>query len=431
MNRIGLGHIIIVSQLILFVVLLLSPIKPKPYGDPDFYPEAKQLSLMIKGEHFEEPLIIDKAPLPSIFYTVPFLFVNGAESNYWWAAVFFNMFFIILGVYSFVKGIELLRGKKAAFLALGLICIFPMHIYYSLGINAEVFAFSFVAIAIYQFIKFSKQEQISSMIFGFVFLLLAFFARPNAVIVLPVLIVVACLFWVKTKKSASAWLAGMSIATLIIFQLSMAAIENVQKKHLEGNAQKGYLAYVVNLGYYQFRDEPWDWRYWQNTHRKGSVDYKNWKNSFAELNELRDSDSLSATLLIKKYYITDLKERPLSFIGQCLIKAAYGQIFIINSKPMKGFAKFSQNGLPEYIFVHLMINLVNIALIILSILFFIRMPKNDLLYWILFSIWFGILIFPSVSYMEPRYLFPSRIVLVAFATLYLVDSTKLFSKQTH
>jgi len=99
--------VVALSQIIIVLFIAFSPIKPKAFGDPDFYPEGKQLSLMIKGVEFEEPLIIDKAPLPSLLYSIPFLFVSGEESTYQVAAVIFNVLAMLMGVFYFISSNQL------------------------------------------------------------------------------------------------------------------------------------------------------------------------------------------------------------------------------------------------------------------------------------------------------------------------------------
>lgn len=422
--------LVVVSQLLVFLAINFSPIKPKPYGDPDFYPEGKQLSLMLKGVEFDEPLVIDKAPLPSVMYAIPFLFVSGVESNYQWAAVVFNMLIATLGAYFFVQGVRLLIGRKGALLSLFFLTVFPMHIYYSFGINAEVFAFSAVAFALFYFVKYSQSKANKHLFLAFLFIMLLLFARPNALLFLPIMAAITVVLWFKAKQPEFLKTALTSIILFIVFQVSITIIANIQRENTGGKAQDNYLLYVVNQGFYQFRDEPLDWRYWQNTHRKGSVDYANWNASMPTLNDIQKSRELSMGYIVDKYFWQDFKERPWKKMRQSIMKAAYGQVFMINSKPVKFFAKVSKTGLPEYIILHIIINLVNIILLLLSVLYIIKMPKDNLLNWFLLSIWLGILIFPSVVYMEPRYLFPSRLVLVLFSTLYLIDYTRFFKAKS-
>jgi hypothetical protein len=44
------------------------------------------------------------------------------------------------------------------------------------------------------------------------------------------------------------------------------------------------------------------------------------------------------------------------------------------------------------------------------VLFLIREP-NLINYWIFWGVWLGLLVFHSLTYMEPRYIFPSKVAL--------------------
>ncbi len=58
-----------------FVAVANLPFAPKKFGDYDFHIEAKNLASFLRGAGGFETLAFTRAPGPSLFYAVPYLFV--------------------------------------------------------------------------------------------------------------------------------------------------------------------------------------------------------------------------------------------------------------------------------------------------------------------------------------------------------------------
>ena len=220
---------------------------------------------------------------------------------------------------------------------------------------------------------------------------------------------------------------GLSILVFVLFIFLMSVFVKIQSDIAQEGAQDTYLLWVVNQGYYQFRTEPFDWRTWQSSHKQGSLDYEAWSNSLKTFDSLVNEFNGSKIFLIKNFYINDFLENPYLKVRQVLTKVAFGQFFIANRKSMDFYSVFTQSGYLEFYLFHLFINIFNLIVLFFALFYFIRMFqfKNDDLFYL--SLWLGFLIFHSFVYMEPRYMFAGRLVLILFALKYL--STNSFMKK--
>jgi hypothetical protein len=259
-------------------------------------------------------------------------------------------------------------------------------------------------------------------------LLLLCYARPNSILIFFVIAFVALVYFLKTRKKEVLPLLFLSVASVVVFQVSMRLLADSQKEALKGYTQEQHLWYVVHQGFYQFRDEPLNWAYWQKEFRVGSIDYINWRTSLDSIRHQDFQMNYDTKFMIQEYYFQDFLDRPIQKIRQFLTKAFYGNFFLINSKPPKAFSLFTNSGKIEYYFMNLMVNLVNIFVIIGFLIGIYRMPKNDFRFWLLLAIWLGILIFPALVYMEPRYLLPLRPIMILFAAFALTPLLTKFSK---
>ena len=423
-NNTSLLKLVIISQLFLLLAMAFSPVKPKPFGDDYFFVEGKNISLWLKGQPIEQEIVLSKAPLPSLLYAFSSLFVSGDKWNYWAAAVVLNGLLLIVAVYYLTIGIQQLTNRNTALLNLVLISIFPLHVYYAFGMMAELPAIVATCFVIF---FFSKTEA-KSTFFGFLMLLLLCYARPNSILIFFVIAFVALVYFLKTRKKEVLPLLFLSVASVVVFQVSMRLLADSQKEALKGYTQEQHLWYVVHQGFYQFRDEPLNWAYWQKEFRVGSIDYINWRTSLDSIRHQDFQMNYDTKFMIQEYYFQDFLDRPIQKIRQFLTKAFYGNFFLINSKPPKAFSLFTNSGKIEYYFMNLMVNLVNIFVIIGFLIGIYRMPKNDFRFWLLLAIWLGILIFPALVYMEPRYLLPLRPIMILFAAFALTPLLTKFSK---
>lgn len=97
----------------------------------------------------------------------------------------------------------------------------------------------------------------------------------------------------------------------------------------------------------------------------------------------------------------------------------YGHVYFINSVQPKDFHLGPIHGKSAYWFVILIINSVNLVLIFGAFVFLFK-EKNLINYWLFWGVIVSLLIFHGLTYMEPRYMFPSRVA------LYLMSAAGLY-----
>jgi hypothetical protein len=186
--------------------------------------------------------------------------------------------------------------------------------------------------------------------------------------------------------------------------------------------QEGLFYYVAHIGRFQFREEPTDFRFWDNDNRADSKDYQNWGKSGKELNSIMEISHRSSNEVYKEFLINDALEHPFLFTRQFFVKCFYGHVYFINSVQTKDFHLGPIRGTTAYWLFMLLINCVNILLLLGAFIFLLK-EKNLLNYWLFWAVIVSLLIFHGLTYMEPRYLFPSRVA------LYLMSAAGLYRIQ--
>ena len=421
--------IIIVSTMVMFVVLNM-PFKAKPFGDITFHEEAKNMALFIKGEVPFKSVTITKAPGPIFFYTPIYLLVpkDATDNLFWKYAVVFTFIIIIICMILIFKIGSSFFNEQIGLLSVILFFLFPIHFYYSLGILAEVPAFFSMTILLFGWTIIHKNIKSTKgwifFILGSTFLILN---RPNTILFLPIsgLVVFYSFFRNKAFYSKYGLKLLFSIFMIGIFSYSVLQVSKIITGSKSDKNQEELFYYVAHIGRFEFREEPLDFRFWESDIRPDSKDYQNWIKSTKELNSIVANTDKTYNEVYKNFLINDLIEHPLLFTRQFFVKCFYGHIYIINSVQPEKFNLFVFKGRVGYISFLLIVNIINI-LILIGVFIFLIKEKNKLKYWLFFSIIIALLIFHGIIYMEPRYLFPSRVALylISAAGLYRISFIK-------
>ena len=115
-------------------------------------------------------------------------------------------------------------------------------------------------------------------------------------------------------------------------------------------------------------------------------------------------------------------EHPYWFSRQFLVKCFYGQITIISKVQPEKFHLGPFRGSVGYWFFIFIINSINLCVIVGAFIFLFK-EKNLIKYWIFWGIIISLLIFHGLTYMEPRYMFPSKVA------LYIMSAAGLYRIQ--
>ncbi|TDD98418.1 hypothetical protein [Flavobacterium cellulosilyticum] len=415
--------IVFISTLLMIMVLNF-PFKANRFGDMTFHEEAKNLALFLKGEVASNKVFITKAPGPILFYTPVYLLadVHATDDQLW---VYGVVFTFIIGTISLILIFKVgasFFSKEVGLLSVLLFFAFPIHIYYSLGILAEMPAFFSLALALYGwsivYYEPNKKRGCALLVFGMWFLIMN---RPNAVLLLGVLFLVIVYAFFYNKEFYNKYAKKLMYTFLGVFILGIGTHQLTKKISgtQSGGNQETYFYYVAHIGRFQFREEPTDLRFWESDIRPDSKDYQNWIRSGNELDAVITNSNHSYNEVYRTFIVNDVLEHPFWFARQLVVRSFYGHINIISKVQPNQFQLGPLNGAFGFWFFLLIINSINILVLVGVTLFFIK-EKNLIQYWVFWGIWIGLVIFHGLTYMEPRYIFPSKVA------LYLMSAAGLY-----
>jgi 4-amino-4-deoxy-L-arabinose transferase-like glycosyltransferase len=416
--------IILISSLMMLVVLSL-PFKAHPFGDEaSFFDEAKSMSSFLKGKVGFDQVVLTKAPAPVFIYAPAFLLTsaNPTDMDLWYRGVAINFILITISLLLIYRLTRNFFDEKTALVSVILLFLFPIHFYYVFGITAEVPAFFAASVAAFGWSKvyFNPSKVSNWFLFGFGLWLLIM-CRPNALLILGLGFLVLAYSFLK-RKDFFLQFGKKTFFTLVICGLScfatlkLANLVNANKKVYD---QEGLFYFVAHQGRYQFREEPLDFRFWDDDIRPDSKDYKNWKLKAKELEEYRVKTGKTNSEVYREYLISDILGHPFITARQFFVKSFFGQVYIVNSISPQNFHLGPLKGSFFYWAFLLVVNLINILIIIGSLIFLFK-TKDLLKFWPLWCIVLGLLLFHGMMYMEPRYMFPSRVA------LYLMGAAGLY-----
>ncbi len=404
----------------LYVAISNAPFKAKPFGDYDFHIEAKTIAKVLWSQESYDAISITKAPGPVLFYIAPYFFAgpNATDDQYWLAGILWTGLFMTIAVFLIKAACKNFGSEQAGKIAVLLVFILPLHVYYSLGILAEGLAFFGCCVMVYGYSKvYAKNRNSSWLVFGCGVLALAL-ARPNAVLVLPLLLVFALwetfirkndFFILQWSKFLVMWVmvAGVLFSVTIVVKQLPNKRQTVK--------QEGYLGYVALIGRYQFREETWDWRFWDDNIRPNSKDYQNWQQKMIEL---KTKNEVSSTDAYYDFLIHDILDHPIISIKQFLVRSLFGHTLQVSSVKKESFGIGPLRGKEFYWFFHLSLNFLNLSLLVMSILFVIRKDGFQK-FGILLVPWIALVLFHGIIYMEQRYLFPIRPVMIVLSSFFM------------
>jgi len=277
-STIRIDWAIVLISILLMVFVLNLPFKANRFGDITFHEESKNLALFIKGEVSADKVIITRAPGPILFYTPAYLLApdDATDDQLWVYGVVFTSIIVIISLLMIFRISTTFFSKEVGLLSILLFFSFPIHCYYSLGILAEIPAFFSLALAIYGwsivFYEPNKKRGWFLLTLGIWLLILN---RPNAILILGVLILVIGYSFFKNKlfyKKYGKNLFFTFLSVLILGVGTFQLLNTINGTKVNGSQES--LFYSVALqGRFQFREEPTDLRFWESDNRPDSKDY--------------------------------------------------------------------------------------------------------------------------------------------------------------
>ena len=430
MNKIDFStkrvSLIIVGLSVLLMLMVLNfPFKANPLGDITFHEESKNLSLYLKGEVAADKVVITKAPGPILFYTPAYLLASAdaTDDQLWVYGVVFTSIMVTISLLLIFRIGAGFFSKEVGLLSVLLFFIFPIHLYYSLGILAEVPAFFSMALALYGWsIAFSEPDKKRGWMLLTVGMWFLILNRPNAILLLGILFLVIGYSFFKNKLFYAIYGKKLVFTFFGVLILGVGALQLAKRinGNQSGGSQESYFYYVAHIGRFQFRDEPTDFRFWESDNRPDSKDYQNWIRNGKELDAVISKTNRSYNAVYREFLITDMIDHPFLTTRQFLIRCFYGHINIISKVQPAQFSLGPINGAFGFWSFLLVINSINL-IVLAGVILFLFQEKNLIQYWIFWGISLALIIFHGLTYMEPRYMFPSKVA------LYIMSSAGLYS----
>jgi hypothetical protein len=407
--------------LVLFGVIALTSFRPAKFGDLDFHREAQALAGAIRGAGSLADFKIAKAPGPVFYYTIPYLLVRpgSSDNTYWTAAFLWTILWVSIALVLVRRAGEFLGGKLVGWLALAFILAPPFIVYYSFGILSEPPAFIGAVLFGYGWARWRQTHErpvfSPSWWLTWSGLALLLLCRPNTLLILGVALL--CGLVASRSKSTENRQFGLFVATGVAVPVAFCLCAFLLIRTLGGGWQEGNLAQVVLQGRFQFRSEPWDWRFWQASERVESRDYA----AYADVRDRLRRETGSQAALSKRtweWIHADVLSHPLLSARMVGIRMLAQNVAWANSR--KDYSLNAKRQSLRSLAFHLLLNSIYIAVLLLALVFVFKEPGSPLGTWPLWSPWLALFIFHSLTYVEPRYLLPGRPGIAVLAAL-MVD----------
>jgi len=123
-------------------------------------------------------------------------------------------------------------------------------------------------------------------------------------------------------------------------------------------------------GRWQFRDEPWDWRYWQGRYREGSRDYAGFLATEDRIRaDAAGSDARFADLEWE-WIRNDVLSHPVLTLRMIAVRTLALNLVWANNRPEFSLSAARRN--PKSVGFHLVLNLVYNAVLVLAVLYLLR-----------------------------------------------------------
>jgi len=416
LQKFRIEWVIACASFALYILILLLPLKAKQFGDGDFHIETKAIASYLHGYTPYEDLSITKAPGPVLFYLLPYFLAGSqpSDSNLWVAGVIWTAFIMTGVLIKLTRSIRLRYGDGSAICFAIFLFTIPIHIYYGLGILAEGPAFIGISLILLAFTLSSKKYFYFYLVGGLILLILS---RPNAGLSIVLLGAGSLFFWWKGKSNLSYFWASLATGFMLIFILTMVKLLPNKRASLK---QEEYLSYVMHIGRFQFRTEPTDWRFWDNQVRPDSRDYQAWVISGAQLQDEILKSGQPFNEIYFSWIARDVFDNPLMMLKQFFVRILFGNTLQVSSINQEKIAIAGLSGKFVYWFLHISINIINILFLVLAMRYL--MAKSRFVeFWPLLMVVAALWIFHGFVYMEQRYLFPIRPIILFLAALSVAE----------
>jgi hypothetical protein len=434
LDRVDLAAVALLG--LCYVGVALLPFAPKQFGDRDFHVEARTLASAVRGATPWSDVAVTKAPGPVLYYAIPYLAIapGSTDDTYWRAAVAWTVGWMAVALLLIRRTAAALGGDLAGRVAVLLTLASPFSVYYSYGVVAEPPAFLGAVLLAYGWARWRQSDatddRLASLLsdravwFASVGLSLLVLSRPNAVLTLPLAAGAAAMSWLSRGlgRRHAAFAALCLVSSSVAIAAALGAASGLPGRRGE-TRQIGYLAHTTFPGRFQYRTEPWDWRFWSDTTRQGSADYAAWDAEVQRLKRRSLETGVPLATLQFRWMAADVLEHPFLTMRMSLVRLASLHLTFVNSAGPSAFGVGPFSGELVYSGFHTVVNAVNLLCVVSALCFLSMQRPWVAALWPLWAPWLGLLVFHVLTYAEPRYLFgarPGQTILAATALAPLV-----------
>lgn len=399
-----------ITALVCFLFYFL-PFKPKLFGDGEYHEGTLQLIQYVL-DGFGGTVRIDKGLFTLFYYLVPYslAYVFHDDGIFYLFGVVFNCMTSCWAVYYLFASFDLMGfSNKTKFWSIVVLSLFPIHVYYAMGILAESAAFFGVSLFVFAWLKITANTNSVKYYFFLSFsLAIVTGTRPN---LLPFLV----LFSIYFLTIKSEWKNKMVFISSLAFMMLALALVEKKINNTDGAFKKDIFRKHLLWSRYELRDDSFNWLPQHGEKDVASSDYLNNLAKRAELDSICEANKLDKTAYYVNWVKDDIVQNPLLTIRQYGLKFFQSQSFIISPLIRSNKSNYVKYG------VHIYINSINYVLVFFSIAAIVvlwRQKKFQLMMPFLL-LWSWSLVYVFVFHSEQRYMFPMRPVLLFLFAFYV------------
>lgn len=401
---------VLITALVCFLFYFL-PFKPKPFGDGEYHEGTLQLiQYIIDG--FQGNVRIDKGLFTLFYYLIPYSlgFIFHNDTVFYLFGVAFNSIITCWAVkYLFASFDVMGFSNRSKFWSLIVLNLFPIHVYYAMGILAESAAFFGVSLFVYAWLKITANTNSLKyyLLLSFSLLIMSG-TRPN---LLPFLVLFS-LYFLTLKMEFKKKMVFISSLGLMVVLLTLG--EKILSTN-DGAFKKDIFRKHLLWSRFELRDEPFNWVPQHGEKDVASSDYLNNLAKRAELDSICDANKWDKTAYYVNWVKNDIVQHPLLTLRQYSLKFFQSQSFIISPLIRSDKSDWIKYG------VHIYINGINYILIVVALcaMYLLVKTRKEKLFYPFLLLWGWSLIYVFVFHSEQRYLFPVRPVLLFLFAYYV------------
>lgn len=394
------------------VVFYFLPFKPKPFGDGEYHEGTVQLIQYIT-DGFQGTVRIDKGLFTLFYYLIPYSLAHVFHDDglFYLFGVVFNCLATCWAVFYLFASFDLMGfSDRSKFWSIVVLSLFPIHVYYAMGILAESAAFFGVSLFVYAWLKITANtNSVKYYLFLSFSLAIVSGTRPN---LLPFLVLFSLYFLTMQSELKNKIVFISSLAFMIL------ALALVEKKinNTDGAFKKDIFRRHLLWSRYELRDDPWNWLPQDGQKEFATSDYLHNLAKRDELDSICEAQHLDKTSYYIHWVVNDIVQNPGLTLRQYGLKFFQSQTFVISP-----IMKYNKSNFVKWS-LHIYINSINYVLVFFSMASIVvlwRQKKYQILIPLLL-LWSWSLLYVFVFHSEQRYMFPMRPVLL-FLFAYFVN----------